>query len=138
MTEMECVGWCGGVSCDFWKHITENLNKYAQRNKKWNGYFGDVLCKDAPTEYMFHLIRILIKNSVGNRSICGYTSYFQVNISVVIAQGYLVLLTGYKAWGGGTKCPLNISINSWHHSIQNFTSKNVAISATRSVMLSKL
>ena len=76
----------------------KNSKKYVCRNKQQNGYFGGDICGNVLKEYMSHFLGIMLNISIGKIPLSGYTSYFQENISVVLASGYVVPFTGYEAW----------------------------------------
>jgi hypothetical protein len=73
---MECVGVCGGMDYDFFKQITANSNEHARLNMSNEGVFAGKDWTNVTVEEFVHFLGILLKMSVDNRELGGYSSYF--------------------------------------------------------------
>ena len=85
---------------DFFKRLATQSNKYARANMhaRSSSMFLGHKWANITTGEMVRFFGIILRISMEPRKMGGYTSYFQENPVVSLANGYSVQLRGFDAW----------------------------------------
>ena len=98
-TIFECVSVAGGMDYEFFKRLTANSNEYARLHMSQDGEFGGSKWSNISVQEMIRFHGMILKMSIDDRELGGYTAYFTEEMSVNCSRSFSVKLTDYMAWG---------------------------------------
>lgn len=99
-TVLQCILKTTAMDRDFFKRLATQSNKYARANMhaRSSSMFLGHKWANITTGEMVRFFGIMLRISMEPRKMGGYTSYFQENPVVSLANGYSVQLRGFDAW----------------------------------------
>ena len=96
-TAMQCLGKCGHMDIQFFRCIAAKSNQYACEHMDQTMLcFGGSKCNNIQLEEMIHFFGMVLKMSINDRRVGGYTEYFYDEVFTDLAEDTQSISMGAK------------------------------------------